>query len=114
MAIVRGEKRYEFRRTRFAERIDVILVYATVPIGRVIGEFEVKGVIRDAPEALWRLTREFAGLGLESFDEYFEGREVGYAIEIGEVRKYRVPFCPRRRLGVRPPQSFVYLDRDEG
>jgi hypothetical protein len=43
------------------------------------------------------------------FFQYFLGKPVGYAIQIGKVRKYRVPFCPVEQLGVRPPQSFVYL-----
>ena len=108
-AILRGEKRYEFRRRIFRRSIGVVVVYATVPIRRVVAEFSVRCVICDSPRALWRLTREAAGIEERLFFEYFRGKKFGYAIEIGRVRQYRSPFCPVRRLGVKPPQSFIYL-----
>jgi len=108
-AILRGEKRYEFRRRIFRQPIDVIVVYATVPVRRVVAEFRVASIICDSPNALWRLTWKVAGIGRRSFFEYFRGKELGYAIEIGRVRQYRSPFCPIAELGLRPPQSFVYL-----
>src|SRR3989442_1204917 len=108
-AIINGEKRYEFRRTKFRKPVEVVLVYATVPIQRVLAEFDVKTVLSGKPERLWRRTQRFAGIERKSFFDYFRGADVGYAIEIGEVRKYRNPYCPVEQLGVRPPQSFLYL-----
>jgi len=108
-AILRGEKRYEFRRRIFKRRIDVVVVYATMPVRRVVAEFTVTSVICDSPHALWRLTRKVAGIERQRFFDYFQGKKLGYAIEIGRVRQYRSPFCPVAQLGLRPPQSFVYL-----
>lgn len=39
---------------------------------------------------------------------------MGYAIEIGKVRRYRNPRCPFEQFGVRPPQSFLYLSPSAG
>src|SRR2546421_6708826 len=61
-AILRGEKRYEFRRSIFKRPITVVLVYATVPIRRVVGEFRVESIISDSPHRLWRRTRYAAGI----------------------------------------------------
>jgi len=108
-AILRGEKRYEFRRRIFKRRIDVVVVYATMPVRRVVAEFTVTSVICDSPHALWRLTRKVAGIERQRFFDYFQGKKLGYAIEIGRVRQYRSPFWPVAQLGLRPPQSFVYL-----
>ncbi len=85
-------------------------MYATTPIKRVVGEFDVRSIIGESLPTLWEQTKSFAGIEEDFFFRYFEGREHGYAIEVGEVRAYQRPFCPVERFGVRPPQSFVYLD----
>ena len=56
------------------------------------------------------MTKEYAGIDEHYFNAYFRGREYGYAIEVGEVRVYETPVCPIAEFGVRPPQSFAYLD----
>jgi predicted transcriptional regulator len=109
-AVFRGEKRYEFRRSIFSRRVDVVLVYVTAPVQRVVGEFDVASVITAPLPILWRHTREYAGIDEAVFYKYFDGLHYGHAIAIGEVRAYNAPFCPIEQLGLRPPQSFVYLD----
>lgn len=108
-SILRGEKRYEFRRSIFKRPVDRVLVYCTVPVRRVVAEFTVRSIVRDTPAALWRLAKGAAGIDENSFFDYFKGKDVGYAIEIGSVRRYRTPFCPIEQLGVKPPQSFTYV-----
>ncbi len=110
-AILNGEKRYEFRRSVFSLPVEVVVLYATEPIGRIVAEFDVVKVISGKPEALWRRTRRFAGIDKRAFFEYFRGKQIAHAIEIGEVRRYESAWCPLRELGIKPPQSFVYLDR---
>ena len=109
-AIIRGEKKFEFRRSIFSRPVDVVVVYATVPVRRVVAEFDVRSVISESLPLLWKRTHHFAGIDSEFFWKYFEGKDYGYAIEIGDVRTYRNPFCPIEELGVYPPQSFVYLE----
>ncbi len=110
-AILNGKKRYEFRRSIFSLPVEVVVIYATVPVQRIVAEFDVVRVISGKPETLWKRTRQFAGIERRVFFEYFQGRQIGYAIEIGEVRRYERPYCPVEKLGIKPPQSFVYLDR---
>lgn len=111
-AILRGEKKYEFRRSIFARPVRVVLLYASAPVRRVVAEFEVRSIISQPLQTLWNRTKIFAGIGEEFFFRYFHGREYGHAIEIGEVRPYKAPFCPVERFGIKPPQSFVYIDFD--
>ena len=50
--ILSGEKRYEFRKTRCKEHVDTILIYSTSPVMKIVGEVEVKGIIKDSPNCL--------------------------------------------------------------
>ena len=111
-AILAGVKRFEFRRSIFSRPVDVVVIYATDPVQRIIAEFDVKGIMEASPDLLWKRTKEFAGIDQDGFYEYFNGKNKGYAIEVGEVRVYDTPLHPVRDLGVRPPQSFLYL-RDQ-
>ena len=107
-AILRGEKRFEFRRTAFRQSVEVVIVYITSPVCQVVGEFDVEEVLADSVAALWIRTKSYAGINRRRFFEYFKGRNTGYAIVIGNVRRYRRPL-DIATFGVRPPQSFVYV-----
>lgn len=109
-AILCGKKRFEFRRTNFSRDINVVVVYVTAPIKRVVAEFDVEEVISESIPELWNQTSKYAGIDKEYFFQYFNGKEIGYALKIGSVRKYKSPFCPFAELNVKPPQSFVYLE----
>ncbi|MHB1000394.1 MAG: ASCH domain-containing protein [Armatimonadota bacterium] len=111
-AILNGKKRYEFRRKIFSQPVDVVLIYATMPIGKIIAEFDVLSVISDSPKELWRQTNEFAGIDEDRFFQYFDGYECGYAIEIGNVRTYVNTICPIETFGILPPQSFAYIKEE--
>jgi len=108
-AIFRGDKRFEFRRAIFRRPVDVVVVYTTSPISRVVGEFEVESIITDTIGALWRRTQHSAGIDRQRFFGYFAGRKMGHAIVIGSVRRYRRSLDLSDEFGLRAPQSFVYL-----
>lgn len=108
-AIFSGEKRFEFRRAIFRKPVDVVVVYTTSPVSQVMGEFDIDEVIFDTVEGLWRRTHRHAGIDRARFFTYFAGRDVGYAIAIGSVRRYPRLLDLSTNYGIRPPQSFVYL-----
>jgi predicted transcriptional regulator len=110
-AILNGKKRYEFRKTNFSRDISVVVIYVTAPVKRVVAEFDVKEIISESIPELWNQTRDYAGIDKEYFFQYFDGKEFGYALKIGNVRQYKSPFCPVDELGVKPPQSFIYLEK---
>jgi predicted transcriptional regulator len=106
-----GTKRFEFRRRIYKnEAVKSVIVYASAPISKVIGEFEIKTVHHDDLNSLWDSTFEFAGISEAFYREYFNGKDSGYAIEVKEVRKYREPLGIRESYGISPPQSFAYVD----
>lgn len=108
-AIFCGDKRYEFRKVGFRRPVDVVVVYVTSPVSRVVGEFDVDDIISDTVEGLWRRTRDGAGIDRDSFFKYFAGRPIGYAIVVGSVRRYAQALRLPADFGIRPPQSFVYI-----
>jgi len=108
--IFSGEKKYEFRRAIFKNRkVTHAVVYASSPVRKVIGEFEVLDILHDEVRALWEKTRSTAGISEGKFFDYFSDREKGYAIEIGRIQKYQQPISLEREYGLAPPQSFAYL-----
>ena len=109
--IFAGSKRYEFRKAVHKNpNVKTVVVYATKPVGKVIGEFAVSEVHRDSPTRLWRKTKAHSGISRGFFEQYFEGREHGFAIEVGRTRRYAKPLNLVDILpNGFPPQSFVYL-----
>ena len=89
--------------------MDVVVVYITSPTCLVVGEFDVADVISDSVEDLWNRTSRQAGIDRDRFFDYFRGCDVGHAIAIGSVRKYRTPLQLAGTFGIRAPQSFVYI-----
>lgn len=105
-----GTKRFEYRRTIFSKTyINTVIVYASSPVQRVIGEFEINQVLFDDIDNLWSLTRDYAGIDEDYFFRYFSDRNKGYAIEIKKVKKYKNPFHLQERFKIQPPQSFAYI-----
>lgn len=41
--------------------------------------------------------------------EYFSGHDIGYAIEIGSVNRFEPTLCLKKKFGLAPPQSFIYI-----
>jgi predicted transcriptional regulator len=108
--IFNGTKRYEYRKAIFTnDEVNKIVVYASDPIKKVIGEFEVGGILHDDPRELWAKTRKHSGINKKRFLEYFANRNKGYAIEIVSTRLYDAPLPLDSLMVTSPPQSFVYL-----
>ena len=109
--IFSGLKRYEFRRVIFkSKNVSKVVVYASHPVQRVVGEFEVGGILALSRRQLWQHTKEYSGIAKNYFDDYFGDKETAYAIKIKSARRYEQPMalkhlCP----SAHPPQSFMYL-----
>lgn len=109
--IFSGEKCFEYRRAIFRnQRVSTAVVYASSPIQRVIGEFQIARILSASPDELWRRTSESAGIEMERFFEYFDGCAMGYAIEVANPRRYRLRKTLDTAFAIStPPQSFCYV-----
>lgn len=110
--ILSGEKAFEFRKQSFKrDGIKTVVIYATMPIGKIIGEFSIVSILEDTPINIWEKTKERAGIDKKYFDEYYNARKSAVAIQIGEIIEYDEPL-DLKELGnnIVPPQSYRYLD----
>ncbi|OBZ00635.1 hypothetical protein BBG03_03370 [Streptococcus dysgalactiae subsp. equisimilis] len=110
--IIEGRKKFEYRKKVF-KRSDIssIVVYATKPYGKVVGEFEIAEIIEENLDTLWNETRKFSGISEEFFYDYFKDRESGFAIKIKKFIEYEQhlelsEFDSSIKVA---PQSFCYI-----
>lgn len=110
--IFEGKKKFEFRRTIFKNtNITKVIVYASSPISKIIGEFEIESIIKDELNALWENTQKYSGISIDFYRSYFDGMDFGYAIKIQRPKKYEEEVCIREGYGIHPPQSFTYVKK---
>lgn len=77
----------------------------------IVGEFDVRAILSAPPDDLWSKTESQSGISRAFFDNYFEGRDIAYALEIGDVRIYAVPYNPLEVIeNFTPPQSYMYVN----
>ena len=116
-AILSGEKTVELRR-----RIPPIgtgtrlWIYATKPIGAVVGSAVVKKIVRGVPEDVWKKCGSQTSVDRVDFDAYFDGAEEAIGLLLVEVRRGRpVPIEKLRslRAGFHPPQVIARISDEE-
>lgn len=109
--ILDGRKRFEFRKTLpKAGEITTVVIYATMPVGKIVGEFEVDGCMSHRPKELWAMTHEFSGITKKFFNSYFKGRTTAHAFKVKSAKRYEFPLSLTELIGTTAaPQSFRYL-----
>ena len=61
--ILTGKKLYEFRKQLFKHtEVKTIVIYASSPICKVVGEFEIGDIIKDTPVKVWEKTKLHSGI----------------------------------------------------
>lgn len=110
--ILKGEKIYELRRSIFKIReVKNVIIYASAPISKVIGEFEIEGILHEKIDQLWQKTGKYSAVDKGFFDSYFADKDKGYAIKIKSFKKYEKYYDILETYGVKAPQSFAYVDK---
>lgn len=109
-AILRGDKKVEFRKRAFRSPVAFVVIYATAPIRKVVGYFHVDEVDKASPAALWRRYSPIGGIDKAHFDHYFRGDKSGAGIRVGRTVRFPRALPLETFLRGRPPQSFQYLD----
>jgi predicted transcriptional regulator len=108
--IFSGEKKYEFRRIIFKnKKVKKVIVYASSPVKKVIGEFEIETILSEEVSALWKKTQKYSGITEDYFFTYFSEKEIGHAIKVKSFIEYEKPLCIKKDFQATPPQSFIYI-----
>ncbi|MCH9270136.1 ASCH domain-containing protein [Pantoea ananatis] len=109
--ILSGEKKFEFRKSIFKNKdVDTVIIYATMPVGKVIGEFKVGDILMHTPAELWDKTKSYAGISHKFYKAYFASREKAFAISVKSPKRYILPLSLEDvSPGAKAPQSFRYV-----
>ena len=108
--IFAGTKKYEFRKSLF-RRSDVkyVVIYASSPVKRVVGEFEIDDILSDDVNSLWERTKKHSGITKTFYKSYFQNKKTANAIQIGHLIKYEVTKSLSDYNIHQAPQSFCYI-----
>ena len=109
-AILDGSKRVEFRKPPFPRDVTHVVIYATSPVQKVVGWFQVDTTEETSPSELWKKYSSVGGIARSAFGAYYQGRSKAVAIHVSDTTKLHKPVA-LSRLGRRlaPPQNFRYL-----
>lgn len=108
--IFAGTKKFEYRKVIF-KRQDVtsVIIYCSSPVKLVVGEFEIKGILSEKKDCLWKNTGNASGISKDFYDSYFFNKQIANAIEIGKIKKYKTPKKLMDYNIKYAPQSFCYV-----
>lgn len=108
--ILDGDKKVEFRKSVFKNKVERVYIYSSSPQKCLIGYFTIKGIDRDTPETLWTKYKDVGGIEKTDFFEYYSDKEFGYSILIDEVVRFIEPIAPQKIFkNFVAPQSFQYI-----
>ncbi|MDD1385948.1 hypothetical protein [Curtobacterium poinsettiae] len=110
-AILEGQKLVEFRKRKLADDITTVLIYATAPIQKVVGEFSIKETVVDDPSAIWAAYGNVGIIDESSFGDYYASSTHAVALLVGQATRYRRPHALADLDTKSIPQSFYYVSR---
>lgn len=56
--ILKWEKKFELRKSIPNKDFDKVIIYASAPISKIVGEFTVKQIIKSDLKSLWNFTKD--------------------------------------------------------
>lgn len=107
--IFRGKKEYEYRKNVCKRDVDKIVIYSTAPVKKIVGEADVKTILVDKPEVVWKKTKKKSGIEKKFFDTYYKNRDHAVAYQLTNIVQYEDPKELKDYDIKVAPQSFVYL-----
>lgn len=112
-AILDRTKGAEFRKRPLAPDITRIVIYATAPISRVLGEFTIGETVVGSPDDIWREYGQTGEISEPAFYKYFDGKDTAVAFVVTRTQRYTESIA-LADLHPRPavPQSTIYLASD--
>jgi predicted transcriptional regulator len=113
--ILSGDKRVEFRRSWAKKNVELLVLYSSSPVQKIVGVVNVKGTMVASPTRLWQISQEMGGgLTRAELREYFLGRAKGVGVKLGYVKRLSEPLNPFEVIvDFVAPQSFRYLAQRE-
>ena len=110
--ILTGEKTFEYRKKLPEEKIEYVLIYATVPVQKIVAIGIVDSILSEKPQNLWKKTFGASGIDKSFFDTYFKNSERAFAIKFRQILKLNKPIVLSDIDCKFPPQSYTYYKGD--
>lgn len=113
LKIMTGEKTIELRRRFPVEDVEggIAIIYASSPIKEIIGYAVIERVYELPINTLWEKYQDEACVSEDFFFDYFNGRDIGFALSLKEPTQLIEPLDIKRmeeEFFVSAPQSFRY------
>lgn len=89
--ILDGSKTFEYRRVLPTKKLSFMLIYETSPVSKVVAASEVVEILSLSLPDLWAATSGRGGIEKPAFDDYFRGKDSGFAIRIRRVYHFDDP-----------------------
>ena len=107
-----GSKNIELRRVRPSRAVTKVLIYETSPVRRITGWFTIRWIRTLSPSQAWSKFRDHLGVTRSAFRSYFQDCRSAILLAISRARRFASGVrLSTVRIGMRPPQSYFYLDR---
>lgn len=94
-----------------------VFIYVSSPTRELRGGFRVGQVWQGSPEQIWSTVSNLAGVSRRTFNDYYEGQNIAFALEILDVWQYKKPLSLKdlrtRFPGFVVPQSYRYAKPNE-
>jgi predicted transcriptional regulator len=115
-SILAGTKHAEIRRQRPGILPGTpVIIYATKPLGAVIGTANIDRVCEGTPTDLWEAYHREVGVSQEEFDQYLSGKSTAYLLLLSGASRLTTPLTLhdlRESAHFRPPRSYRYVNHD--
>jgi predicted transcriptional regulator len=113
-AILTGTKNAEIRRQRpGAQPGTPVIIYATKPVGAVVGVAYIDQIIEGSPAELWPLHHHETGVTQDEYDQYLQGSSTAYLLLLDGARRLSRPLTldeMRETATFQPPRSYRYVN----
>jgi len=92
--IFSGEKKYEFRKQKPKQIIEMVIIYECHPSKNIVGWFNVKRIISGSPKEIWVKCKNSGGIEKEDYFNYCNGKKIIYALQIDRTFQFDTPINP--------------------
>ncbi len=103
--ILTGQKTVEVRRRPPDAQGALLVLYATAPVGAIVGCTRITRVHHGSPSALWERLGAQSAMRKGEFVSYLAGARAPGALELADIKA-----LSPQPLGFRAPQSWLWLD----
>lgn len=107
-----GTKTIEFRKKAFQAQVKKIVVYSTLPIGKIVGFWDFDGIEFKTPCEMWNQYSEVGGIEKVKFDAYFSNTDLAIGIKVKNPVRFNKPVSIDE-ISRKPPQAYTYLTEAE-